>query len=302
MPLRSQVHVDELLSNVSIKHRNENYNAFNIFPEVAVKNSSDVYRVYNRDFRIPETKRASKAEAREHTFYVSTATYVCEEHGLKDHVGDSEARNYDVSDLRAETTMELTNKILLRLERTVARLFTTTAWSQSLSLAAAANWTDTTTSNPISHFDTGSVQIVQNSGMFPNYLLFGHDSWNGFKNNANVLDRIKYTSKDVDQNIAAGLIGVKDVYMSYSVEDTAPQDATATSISGLWADKAFLGYKPPSPGLLQPSTGYIFRVNVPMVKRWRVEERAAEAIEVNMEYSAKVISSFCGFLINNTVS
>lgn len=302
MPLRSQVHIDTLLSNISIKHRNENYNAFNIFPEVAVKKSSDLYRVYNRDFRIPETRRAEKAEAREHTFYVSTATYVCDKHALKDYVGDTEADNYDVSDLRAEVTEELTNKVLLRLERTVSRLFTTTSWSQSLSLAANSNWTDTTTSNPIAHFDTGSVQIVANSGMMPNYALFGHDSWNGFKNNSNVLDRIKYTSKDIDQNIAAGLIGVKDVYMSYTVEDSAPLEATATSIAGLWSDKAFLGYKPASPGLLQPSAGYIFRRSTPMVKRWRVEEREAECIEVGMEYSAKVISSFCGFLINNTVS
>lgn len=301
MPLRSQVHVDQLLSNISIKHRNENYNAFNIFPEVGVKKSSDLYRVYQRDFRIPETKRAEKAEAREYTFYVSTATYVCEKHALKDHVGDTEAENYDISDLRAEVTVDLTNKILLRLEKSVAGLFTTTSWSQSMSLAANASWDSTSTVNPILHFDTGAVQIVQNSGMFPNYALFGHDSWNAFKNNSNVLDRIKYTSKDIDQNIAAGLIGVKDVYMSYTVEDAAPLEATATSIAGMWADKAFMGYKPASPGLLQPSAGYIFKRNIPMVKRWRVEEREAEAIEVNLEYSAKVISSFCGFLINNTI-
>jgi hypothetical protein len=301
MPLRGQLHVDQLLSNISIKHRNENYNAFNIFPEVAVKKSSDLYRVYNRDFRIPETKRAHKAESREHTFYVSSASYVCDKHGLKDLVSDADADNYDISDLRAETVQELTNKVLLRLERTVALLFTTTSFTQMMSCAANSNWADTSTVNPIAHFDTGSVQIVANSGMMPNYVLFGHDSWNGFKNNANVLDRIKYTSKDIDQNIAAGLIGVKDVYMSYTVEDSAVQDATATSIAGLWADKAFLGYKPPSPGLLQPSVGYIFRRNIPMVKRWRVEEREGEMIEVNMEYAAKIVSSFCGFLINNTV-
>lgn len=302
MPFRSEVHVDTLLSNISIKHRNEDYNAFNIFPEVPVKKSSDLYRVYARDFRVPDTKRAAKAEARQHEFHVSTATYVCDMHGLKDFVGDSEADNYDVSDLRAETTIELTNKVLLRLEVNVVNLFTTTSWTQSLSLAANANWTDTTTSNPISHFDTGTVLITYNSGMAPNSVLFGLDSWNGFKNNSNVLDRIKYTSKDIDQNIGAGLIGVKDVYLSKTVQDTAPEFATATSIGGLWSDKAFLYFKPASPGLLTPSAGYIFRKNMPMVKRWRVEERSAECIEVGMEYSAKVVSSLCGFLINNTIT
>ena len=298
MPFQNQIHVDTLLSQISIKYRNQNYVAMELFPELGVKKSSDLYRVYNRNFRIPETNRSSKGVAREHSFEVSSASYTLERHALKEYVSDNDADNYDLADLRSETVEELSDVILRRLEKSVSSLITTTSWSQNLSLAATAAWNATTTVDPVAHFDTGTAVVVLNSGSAPNRAALGLGAWHAFKNNFQILDRIKYTSKEVGYNMAAALIGAEKFIVSMGSEDTSNLGA-ADSISALWNDAVFWGYAPPAPGPLKVSSGYVFRKNIPMVKRYRVEEREADAIEVNMEYQVKVVASLAGFIIKD---
>lgn len=298
-PLANQIHVDTLLSNLSIKYRNTDYIAMDVFPEVAVKKTSDLYRIYDRNFRIPETIRANRAVAREHQFEVSTASYVLQRHSLKDYVSDTDADNYDLADLRAETTEELTDVILRRLEKSVADLFTITNWSLNVSLAAGAQFSaNTITSNPIPVFDTGATTVIQQSGFMPNYGILPRNGFVSCKNHTSVLDRTKYTSKEMDVNILQGLLGLAQLLVPIASVDTS-QYGGVSSISALYGDNAFLGYKPDSPGPLRPSAGYLFRKSIPMVKRWRVEERESDAIEVNMEFIPKVVASLAGYLIRD---
>src|SRR3990167_4263770 len=301
MPLRNQIHVDSLLSNVSIKYENKNYKARMVFPEVPVIKSSDIYRVYDRHFRLPATDRASKGVAREASFEVSSATYVLEPHALKDYVADREAENYDLADLRAEVTEFLTDKILLRLEKSVMDLFTTTNWSLNVSLAAGGAFnSNSTASNPIPVFDTGASTVIANSGKKPNFGLMNREAFVAVKNHVSVLDRTKYVSKEMDEGMIAALFGLPELHISDISYDTAAEGITA-SLSAILGDVAFMGWKPASPGPLQPSCGYIFRNSRPMTKRWRDEERESDAIEANMEYSAKVVSSLSGYLIKDVI-
>jgi hypothetical protein len=300
-PMQNQIHVDTLLSNLSVKYRNADYIAMDVFPEMPVKKSSDLFRVYERNFRLPETNRANRGVAREHDFNVSTATYNLERHGLKMYISDSDADNYDLADLRAEATEELTDVILRRLEKSVADLFTTTNWSLNVSLAAGAEFTaNTTTSNPIPVFDTGATTVIQNSGKKPNFGILPRDAFVACKNHVSVLDRTKYTSADMTDKMLAALFDLEKLLVPLSVIDTAAE-GQAASISPLYNDIAFLGFKEGSPGPLKASAGYIFRKAVPLVKRWREEERASDAVEVNMEYQARIVASLSGYLIRNTV-
>lgn len=298
MPLENQLHVDSLLSQISAKYRNENHVAMELFPEVPVKKSSDLYRVYERNFRIPETKRSPKAAARELDFNVSSSTYVLERHALRNFVSDNDADNYDLADLRAEVTEDLSEKILMRMEKDVATLITTTSWSLNLSLTSTNAWNATTTVDPVEHFDTGTVSVVQNSGQMPNIAAMGLGAWNAFKNNDQVLDRVKYTSRELGMDIAAALIGAEKIVVSSMAEDTAAEGATA-SLASLWNDAVLWAWRPAAPGPLKPAAGYIFRKSLAMVKRYRVEERESDAIEVNMEYSVRVVASLSGFIIKD---
>jgi hypothetical protein len=311
MPLKNQLHVDQLLSNVSIKYKNDMYIASEMLPEVPVKKDSDLYRVFDRDFRLPETIRANRGVAREASFDITTSTYVLVQHSLKDYVSDRDAENYDAADLRADTTEYLTDKILLRMEKEVAQLFvnqTTTgntngSWSQAHSLSAAQQWSaDTTTSNPIPQMDTASTVILEGSGQVANYAMLPHRCLIAAKNHSSVIDRVKYTSADITPAMIAGLFDVPQLLIGKAVLDSAVENATSTSIAPVWGDNVFVGYKPAKASPLAPSCGYIFRNNIPMVKRWRVEERQSEAIEVNVHFQAKVVASLSGYLLKDVLA
>lgn len=297
--LTSQMHVDQLLSNVSLRYTHPELIAMRVFPEVQVKKDSDLYRIYERNFRIPETKRANRGVAKQHSFSVSTGTYVLEKHALKDFVSDDDVDNYDISDLRADTTEELTDVILRRMEKSVADLFTSTNWSLNVSLASGAEFSaNTTTSNPIPVFDTAQSTVIANSGMKPNFGILTRDGFVACKNHVSVVDRIKYTSREMTPAMLAGLLDLPELLISNAQYDSSDEGRTST-MQNFWDEHAFVGYKPQRPGPKQVSSGYIFRKAAPMVRRWREEEREAEAIEVQMKYQAKVVASLSGYLIKN---
>lgn len=301
MPFSTKIHTDKLLSQVSVKYRNTELIGMDVFPEVPVQKESDLYRIYTRNFRLPATKRANRGLANEHQFDISTASYLLERHALKDYISDDDATNYDMADLRADTTEELTDKILVRMEKSVADLFTTTNWSLNVSLAAANAWNaNTTISNPIPIMDTGATEVIQNSGYRPNFGIIPRDGFVAAKNHTSLLDRTKYVSADMSIEIMQGLFDLPKIHVPISIYDTSAEGATEV-ITSLWGDSAFLGYRAPRPSPKLPSSGYMFRRSKPLVKRWRVEERDSEAIEVNLQYQAKIVASLTGFLIKDIV-
>jgi len=203
--------------------------------------------------------------------------------------------------MRADVTEELTDKILLRLEKSVASLFTSTSWSQNVSLAAAAQWSlDTTTSNPIPLMDTAATSVLEGSGLNPNFGIVPHKAMLAAKNHSSVIDRIKYTSIDISENMLAGLFGLEKMLVPKSVIDSAAEGVSA-SIAPVWGDNVFVGHKASKPSIRKASAGYIFRSSKPLVKRWREEKRSSEAIEVGMLYQPKVVASLAGYLIKDVL-
>lgn len=301
MATRNQLHVNQLLSNVSVQYKNSDYKWDKLFPQVSVKKDSDLYRVYERNFRMPESNRSPGGVAREFTFDVSNSSYVLEQHALKDYVPVDDAENYDMGGLEVDTTEILTDAIYRRVEKSVADLFVAANWSLGVSLAAAAAWSqNTTVSDPVPVFDTAATTIIANSGQTPNCALMPRNVFTAVKNHISVLDRVKYTSSELGENMVAALIGAQELHVATAVQDTAAEGAAA-SVSNFYGNIAWLGYKAGSPGLKQASAGYVFMKDMPRVRSWFDNERNAMAIEVEVKYQAKVIASLTGYFINGAV-
>lgn len=302
-PNALNIHVDQLLTNVSSKYRSTEYIADEVFPIVPVKKSSNIYRIYSRQFRLPETLADGRGLAREHDFNVSTGTYVLEKHKLKSYISDEDQENYDLSSLEVDHTEELTDTIMRRREKSVADLFTTTSWSLNLSLSSANAFSaNTTTSNPIPVFDTAQSVVIFESGKKPNYGILPRDGFVATKNHVSVLDRTKYTSKEMTLAILAGLFDLPQLLQPLTSLDTSAEGTTET-VGSLWGnDIAFVGFKPARPSPRTPSAGYLFEKKKQMVRKWRDEERESNAVEVRMKYQPKVVSSLSGFLIKGTVT
>lgn len=299
MPLKSQLHVNQLLSNVSVQYRNEEYIADKLFPTIPVSKDTDLYRVYDRNFKVPETKRAPKGVAREMGFEFSTSSYALAQHALKDYVGVDEEQNNDQGSLEVDTTESLTDAIYRRRELDVAALFTTTNWSLNVSLAAGAAFSSNTmTTDPVAVYDTGASVIIANSGKTPNFGYMPRAVFVQVKNHVAVLDRVKYTSSEVSKAMIQALIGIGELHVAVAIQDTAAE-GIAPSMSPFFSGNSFIGWKPDGGGGLKvPSCGYMFESSKPRTRSWFDEERNAKAIEVEVKYQPKVVASLTGYLIN----
>ena len=303
-PLRSQLHVDQLLSNVAVKYQNTRFIHTEVFPMVPVLKTSDLYRTYNRNWVIPETNRAIGGLAKEHLFEIGNSNYSLEKHALKSYVADTAADNYDITDLRADVTIDLTEKIMMRKEAACAALFTTTQWSLGVSLAVGDQW-DSGTALPINLFDTAGSSIVQASGVKSNFAIIPLDAYNKLKNHTTVVDRVKYTSRELSPAIVGALIGMENLLVPDINYDAGLYGASAATgaVRSIWnAKDVFVGYKPSSAGFYALSSGYMFQKNKPLVRRWREEEREADAIELDCEFQFKVVASLSGYFIKAVIA
>ncbi len=299
MPLRNQLHVDQLLSNVSIQYKNNEFIWSKVFPVVNVKKDSDLYRVYDRsNLKSPETKRAPKAAANEGNFGFSNSSYRLEKHALVEYIGDDEAEQNDQDSLEIIATEYVTEQIQKRVELMTEALFTSANWSLNVSLAAGASFADnTTTSNPILVFDTASATLIANGAMAPNVGIIPHAKLLNIKNHVSILDRVKYTSADLGESAIAGLLGIPELLVPKAVKDTAA-DGVAAAITPIWT-KCFLGYKAASPSNRSVSAGYTF-MKAPEVRKFRDDKRKATAVECEINVIPKVVASLTGYLISGS--
>lgn len=303
MPKVSQLRIDKALTNVSVKYKNSDYIADKVFPMLPVNDESGKYYVYNRNFRLPETLRRDGAEANKHDFALSTSSYQTAEHALKDVVTDRQARNYGLASLKADTTEELTDKIMLRKEKSVADLFTTTSWSLNVSLASAAQWSaDTTASNPIPLMDTAATTVLANSGFLPNKAIMNRKVMLAAKNHtASIGERVKYTSAEISKNTLAALFDIPEIMIGLAQIDSAAEGVT-DSIGDVWSDNIWVGYVTPRASVKSPTAGYIITDERRQVRSWKAEELKGEEIEVGESYVPKIVASLAGYLIRDVLA
>lgn len=306
MPFRNKVHRDAVLENISVAYKPEGFIGPNL-PVVPVVRESDVYYVYSKDvMNIPETIR-TKGKANEPDWDMSTSTYLLENHALQKHVYDRDKRNADKPiNLETDATEILTNKILLRFEKSCATLFQGDGnWANSASLSADASFL-TNAVNPITAYDSATSVIARQSGKLPNTVIANYPTWLAIKENSATVDRIKFTSADsLAPSMFARLIGVQNFWVARTPENTAQEpfaDATTTSQQFIWTNASWIGYLEQSAGLQKASAMYVFQLNTGVkVDRWRDDEEEADVIRVQKEYQAKAVATSCGFLIEDTV-
>lgn len=303
MPLKSSLHKDKLLSNISMKYANSEFIHDKVFPSVPVGKSTDKIRVYTRNFRIQETARADKGKARELQLEFSDTSYFLKKHALKEYIGQEEMQDNDIGDLRADTTEELMDHLMLRKESDFAGLFATSSnWSNSQSLAATAAWNiNSTTAAPILNMDTATTTVLKQSGRKANAAIIPYDAMVAAKNHDSVVERIKYTSRDISEDMLAGLFGVPKIHVPSGQYDSSAE-GVAESLTDIWAANVWVGHVAPKPGLKQVSAGYMLerKGQTRVAKRWVDHERNdAEAIEVQNDYVFRIIASLAGYLIED---
>ena len=313
-PTQSQVHVDAILTNISVAYfqQNQNFIATRVFPVVPVSKQSDKFFTYTKNdwFRDEAQRRADATESAGGGYNLSTDSYQADVYAFHKDIGDQTRANADAPiNVDREAAEFVTSRIALKMEtQFVSNFFTTSIWGTD---STPTNlWSDYTSSDPIGDIETGKRTILSTTGYEPNTLVLGYDTFIQLKNHPDLVDRIKYTSSNVlTEDVMASLFGVPRVMVAKSVKATNNEGA-AGAYAFNYGKNALLTYAAPSAGLLQPSGGYIMSWTgvsgglgqTVGVSRMRMEQFKADRIEAEVAFDMKVIGTDLGYFFSACVA
>lgn len=315
-PTAGDVHVNVPLTNFSQKYL-QNADAFvgtRAFPNMPVTKQSDLYYVFDRGdfYRDEALERADGTATAGGSFDLSTDPYFARVYGFHKDVTDRQRANQDSAvQLDQSATQYVTHKLLIRRERVfAANFFAANIWYNGGTSASAGenvNWS-TTTSDPITDVRTGIRSVQAATGYKPNKMLIGRQAYDTLLDNDAVLARITGGSTTampamVMRELLAQLFELDNIFVMDSVFNSAVQGAT-DSVGFIGGDQALLYYAPDSAGLNEPTAGVNFSwtgllgntADGMRIRRFRLEENAADRIEGEMAFDYKVTGPELGYL------
>lgn len=313
-PTQNQVHVDAILTNISVAYmqKAENFIANKIFPIVPVEKQSDKFFKYTKNdwFRDEAQRRADATESAGGGYNLSTDSYNAEVWAFHKDVGDQTRANADAPiNVDREAVEFITSRLLLKMETEfVSSYFTSGIWATDNTPSNL--WSDYTNSDPLNDVEDAKRAILATTGFEPNTLVLGYDVFKELKNHPDLVDRIKYTSSSViTTDMIARMFDVDRVVVSKAVKATNNEGATG-AYDFTAGKNALLCYSAPSPGLLQPSAGYIMSwtgVSGGLGQtigssRFRMESVKADRIEAEMAFDMKVVASDLGYFFSAVVA
>lgn len=316
-PTTTDVHVDAILTNISVAYIQEqgNFIANTVFPSVPVEKQSDKFFKYTKGdwFRDEAQLRAPATESAGSGYGLSTDNYSTKVYAFHKDVDDQVRANSDTPlNPDRDATTFVTQRMLLRQEIDwSSTYFTTGVWATDKTGGTDFTvWSNYTSSDPIEDIEAGKSTMLTSTGFMPNTLVLGYDVFRQLRHHPDVVDRIKYTSSEVPaEGILSRLFGVDRVLVTRAIKNSGAEGA-ADSFAQVHGKNAALYYVAPSPGLLTPSAGYQFvwrGVSDGMgqnigITRFRMPELRADRIEAQMAWDYKVVSSDLGYFFSGCVA
>ena len=218
-PTSNQVHVDAILTNISVAYmqRQENFIASRVFPIVPVEKQSDKYFTYTKNdwFRDEAQRRADGTESAGGGYNISTGTYQADVYAFHKDIGDQTRANADAPiNVDREAAEFVTSRLMLKMETEFVNNFFSA-------------------SDPMNAIELAKATILSTTGFEPNTLVLGYDVFRVLKNHPDLVDRLKYTSSNtITSDMMARLFDVDRVLVAKAVKATNNE---GVSVPGVFA-------------------------------------------------------------------
>lgn len=310
------LHVDKLLTQLSLAYRNPSYIADQIFPIVTVMKQSDKLVKYDKShwFRDEAKLRAPGTKSQGGGWSVdTTATYFADRFSYRHEISDDDRANADEPfNLDSEATEFVTDKMQMRREVAFATdFFKTSVWGADKTGGTDFTvWSDYASSTPLTDISDWKDDVEGRIGREPNKLVLGKQVWTKLKWHPDVIDTIKYTQRaQMTIELFAALAELESVLIGRALRTTQAEGTAEASItlSRIWGKHGLLTYVPPRPSLMTPSAGYTFvwqRVPsaIQYIKRMRDDEREVDIIEGNSYFDQKAVGTDAGQFASGAVA
>ncbi len=311
-PAIQDVHVDRLLTHMSLAYMNEpsEYHAAEMFPEVPVNKQSDLYALYTKNdwFRDEAQLRAPGTESSGGGYNLDfTNSYLCQNWSFHKDIAEEIRKNADMPiNMDLDATRFVTERLRLRKERLwTSKFFAAGIWATDKTPTKL--WNDYADSNPHVDIEAGIDSIISVTGRKPNRFLMGRPVWTQLRHHPDIMDKIKYTQLGVlAEELLGVLIGIKKVKVGNAIYATNEEGATE-AYSYIYGKHALLSHAADRPGLLTPSAGYTFvwkflPSKTIFIRRIPMPLKTADRVEGHIYIDMKVTGADLGYFFEDVVA
>lgn len=311
-PGAQDVHVDTLMSQISVGYRNEEYIAQGIFPVVMVEKQSDLIGGYDKgDFlrAVMQPYQPGTEGARSGYKVDKSRTYFCSGWKLGKVIPDDVVANADKPfNMFQDATAWLTEQGQLRweLEFAVDFFAASKGWQDRTGGTHFTKFSNLAGSNPITTCYREADLVRQKTGRRANTAVMSKQVWDYIRDHPLVVDRLKYTSKDsITPEMFARLIEVERVLIGSAIYVSSGEDV-ADVVAEIWGNHVLLAHVAPRPSLMMPTAGYTFIwrpiTNTPVFfRRYRQDNLESTIQEIKSYFDMKQIDGDNGVFLANAV-
>lgn len=310
------------LQNVSLAYRNRRYIAERIFPTIdCPPGEAKIGRYLKADWfrdeaaiRAPGTK-AARGGYKVDTVSISTKEYAFAKEVTEEDRAMSALPNTPPLKPESDAIEFVTDKLLLKKEVLCASTIFAATWSSvSGGYDTDGAWAAGASNTFISDIETKIDYIESQTGFRPNVLMLSSNTLKELKMEATVLERIKYTQRGIiSAELIAALFDLEEVIVGGQIKNTASETAAGAEFtaSRIWEKNAskgsaFLYYRPASPGLKVPSTGYMPRKpyrngQYRQIRTWNEPAEDQDVYECKEEFQVLQTGTDLGYLWKDTI-
>lgn len=306
-PAQARV-VDPILTEVAQGYQNNELIGGALFPTVKVnQRGGRIIQFGKEGFKLVNTARAPGENTKRVQFGYAGAPYQLLDSSLEGQVSvevmeeGMAGPGIDQETLAVNGVQSIMALGLEYAQASLARNAANYAASNKVTLSGTSRWSDST-SDPVADVEAAKEAIRASTGKRPNVLVMGAAVMSKLKQHGKIIDRIKYTGRDVPTpELLASLFGVQKVLAGEAVYAN-----DADVFTDVWGKDVVLAYTP-SASLAQqglPSYGYTYQLNgYPFVEPAYPDRNAKSWFYPVTRVEAPVIAgALAGYLIASAVA
>lgn len=305
--------INPVLTAIAQGYQNNDFVGSLLFPTVQVGTRAGNIIVFGKEaFMLYAAQRAPGENTKRVSFGYANGTYALVDYSLEGQLPIEVQQEAEVADngfsidLAGLTLSNVQDIMALRLEYAQAQLARAPGnygASNKVTLSGTSQWSDYSgTSNPITVVSTAKEAIRQQTGKRPNVMIMGAQVFEKLKNHPVILERIKYTGRDVaTTDLLASLFGVPRVVVGESIYST-----DAGTFVDVWGKDCVLAFTQTA-GLAQkglPAYGYTYGLRGYPLAEQPYYERNPKSwfLPVSRAEAPVITASTAGYLIANAVA
>ena len=257
------VHVNRMLTGLSIGYRPGGFIADDLFPLLGVNKQSDIIPRYDQSpwFRDEGTRlvRAPGTEAAKTGLTVDTTlTYFAVNNAIGADIPYELRDNQDAPfDMERDVTRLLTGLLQLRRERAfAAEHMATGAWGTDFTVAN--KWSDYGLSSPLSDMRGQQRAIRRSIGMNPTKWALGDLVWQRLQDHPELIQRLPDNSlRNPTRAQLAALLEIDEIMVGEAMYTSTAEGVAEASVTyaDVWDDDALCLFVPATPSLMLPAAG-----------------------------------------------